>query len=160
MTYIVNQYLELQKEVFEYINLYSFDAECLGIGTCAQESNLGTWNRQKNCHGILGAFGICQIEIKTYHDVINWLKKNAINIFTIIQSLIDDTQSELWNLQYNDKFNVAIMRVVYRSITVPLPDGNDINAMAMYWKNYYNRSGQGDISDFIDHYKKLVEPYL
>jgi hypothetical protein len=49
-------------------------------------------------------------------------------------------------------------RLVYLRAPSPLPQDDDIEALAAYWKKYYNTDlGAGKVQDFIKHYSTLAD---
>jgi hypothetical protein len=49
-------------------------------------------------------------------------------------------------------------RLHYRRVPEPLPDAEDINGLAAYWKKYYNtKAGRGSESEFIINWYNLVQ---
>jgi hypothetical protein len=132
------------------------------LGTCAQESELGSYRRQiglsENSH--IGGFGIYQIELATDKLVNNWLEDNRPYMLERIKNLYLPRNGEInkaHELMNNDKYATAIARVIYLSILEPLPGEGDIAGMAKYWKKYYNRGGKGKEEQFIGNYKRFVQ---
>lgn len=138
------------KPTLKSIDLYSDAAENLLIGTCAQESKLGTYIKQVNGP----ALGIYQIEPATHKDVWeNYLefKPELANKVLLIGEKHD--ASLIVNLAYS----TAIARIIYLRAPAELPLADDIGGLANYWKKYYNTElGKGKASEFIDNYRKLV----
>lgn len=135
---------------------WSLAAENLLMGTAAQESQLGFYLKQINGP----ALGIFQIEPATHKDVwanyINYrpeLKNKLAQIVTI--------KSPEWletHLVTNLAYSAAIARIIYMRAPEKLPDANEIEGMARYWKKYYNTDlGKGTVEEFKNNYKKLVE---
>jgi len=133
------------------IGLWSVAAENLLLGTCAQESLMGRYLKQRR-NG--PALGIYQIEPKTHEDVIkNYLqyrKPLAKKIFSLGKPY---DQSLIFNLAYS----TAIARVIYYRIPKPLPDADDVEALAKYYKQHYNtEAGKATPEQFIYNYKRYV----
>jgi len=143
----------------KFLELYSESAVNLLLGTIAQESEMGEYIRQLgfDCRSG-GAFGICQCEMKTHEDVLAWLKSNKSSIYNKVLLLMTQTPwlTNSQQLEGNLFYAVAIARCLYLSIAEPLPAADDINAMAVYWKKYYNRGGKGTIEQFEENYEKHV----
>ena len=51
------------------LNAWSPAAEDLMMGTAAQESHCGRYIRQVGCSGMVGAFGVWQMELATARDI-------------------------------------------------------------------------------------------
>lgn len=149
------------------LGLLSQSAINLLLGTCAVESNLGRFDRQV---GGGPALGIFQVEPPTNKLVLDWLLRNKPDLFEIVIDIRGKTHVtggivtpdiNKAALQYNDHYSCAIARCLYLSIPSPLPASDDVLGMAHYWKNHYNSpQGKGTVEDFVEKYKRLVEPFL
>lgn len=147
---------QLRKYVVEAelvrLGLYSKAAENLLMGTAAQESRLGEYLVQL---GNGPARGIFQMEKATEKDIWeNYLKyKHNISatILKVTASPVPHTTDEiLWNLRYA----TAMTRIHYLRVKEKLPDHDDVEALARYWKKYYNTSlGRGTEEEFIKNYQ-------
>jgi len=137
------------------------------LGTFAQESTLGSFDKQI---GGGPALGIGQIEPRTNQLVLNWLIENNMGLYHKVMDIRGETTYNRTGitadinrvaLQLNDKYNCAIARCLYLSISVPLPDENNIDGMARYWKQYYNSpQGAGTVAEWVHNYNSLVLPFL
>ncbi len=138
------------------INLWSEAAENLLLGTCAHESQMGRYLTQ-----VQGpALGIYQIEPNTHRDVWkNYLKfhhkqAEAIRSLASDRCTWEDKESELIS---NLAYSTAIARIIYYRTPKALPEANDVEGLAKYWKQYYNtKLGKGKVQDFIHHYEEYV----
>lgn len=137
-------------------------AVALLAGTVAQESSGGKYLQQVLRGTSKGgpALGIFQIEYETYDDLI-------VN-FVDFRSVIGDILLKLsmrcgnrFNLIGNLYFSCAVARLIYwYKSPEPIPNAEDIEGLARYWKKWYNSSaGKGEISDFIDNFNRYVSPY-
>lgn len=132
------------------IGLYSEAAVNLLLGTCAQESKMGTYIKQ-----ITGpALGIYQTEPNTHDDIWdNYLKYKPDLSGKILAIDARGTNSLIVNLSYA----TAIARVQYLRAPAPLPDASDLNGLAQYYKKYYNTPlGAATTQQFIDNYQRYV----
>ena len=144
------------KPTLEKIGLYSEAATQLLLGTACVESKLGHYLKQINGP----ALGIYQIEPDTHKDVWeNYLSYRN----TLMHKVLALTSNELgWQqkapeLVSNLAYQTAIARVIYYRAKAPLPDMDDIDAMASYWKTYYNTAlGKGTEEKFIESFKQLA----
>lgn len=144
----------LMEDTLSQIDLYSADAVELLMGTCAQESALGTFRRQL---GGGPAVGIMQMEPATYKDIVNhYLRFKpclAENIMKVA-GLKEWTDAE--EMVMNDRLSIAMARVHYLRVKSPIPQ--DLSGWARYWKNHYNtRLGKGTEEEFIENYERYVE---
>lgn len=141
-------------------SLYSKDAVELLMLTAAQETHLGRYLKQ-----IKGpALGIFQIEPATLADLItNYLMYRG-KLGKIVQSLYvkglgmaGTADSVGLNMQGNLILQVVIARLIYRRVPEPLPDNRSHEAMAQYWKKYWNTSlGRGTVEEAVQNYQKYV----
>lgn len=134
----------------DYLELNSPAARNLLLGTCAQESTMGTYLKQVGGP----ALGIYQIEPNTHHDVwSNFLlyKQDLAN------KILKIGQSEDNCLITNFAYSTAICRIIYLRAPESLPDADDIEGLAKYWKKYYNTNkGNGTVEEFIVNYRRYV----
>jgi hypothetical protein len=135
------------------LGLYSDAARNLLLGTCAQESNMG-----KYIHQIDGpALGIYQMEPATHNDIwANYLRYRDALVDKIYLFAQEDIEAEqmIWNIKYA----TAMCRVHYLRVPHPLPDADDIEGLANYWKAHYNTHlGAGTIAQFYANYKEYVK---
>lgn len=153
-----NQFLELIiRPTIKQIALYSEAAEQLILGTIWQESQ-GIYLKQL---GGGQALGLIQMEQATHDDIWkNYLRYQLGLIQQIKQLLSINAVDEISNdippakeLIGNLPYAVAMCRVHYLRVREPLPSVNNIDAMASYWKRYYNtRLGKGTVEKFIESY--------
>jgi len=137
------------------INLWSEAAENLLLATCAHESLLGYFLKQRE--GL--ALGIYQIEPTTHQCV--W--QNYLNYRPALAAKINATtkdnrrQPQDCELITNLAYATAIARIIYYRASAPLPPADNIKKQAIYWKRYYNTAdGEGKITDFIQHAKEII----
>jgi len=136
------------------LDLYSIDAARLVQGTIAQESQGGEYIRQI---GTGPALGIAQMEPATFNDITdNYLRYNPALKLRVQQVC----NLAAWNaaaLEYNIKFAIAMCRVHYLRVKAPLPANTNPDAVAAYWKKYYNTVlGKGTVEEFKSKYTKLI----
>jgi hypothetical protein len=132
------------------LGLYSDSAVNLLLGTCAQESRMGTYLKQINGP----ALGIYQVEPNSHEDIWdNYLKYRSELAGRVLGIDSRDTNNLIVNLSYA----TAIARIHYLRAPDPFPEHNDIEGLAHYWKRYYNSyEGKGTVEEFIDNYKRYV----
>ena len=140
----------------ETLGLLSSSRVAILLGTCAQESLMGKYRRQLRGGP---ARGIFEVEPNTHDSVIRWLTKHHPSMLELVLEIRGD-DDPLYALENNDCYCCAIAACLYYSIQVPLPEPDDIEGLADYWKDFYNRGGKGTVDEFIANYEKYVEPYL
>ncbi|MEW6655153.1 MAG: hypothetical protein AB1394_17025 [Bacteroidota bacterium] len=140
--------------VLEKLELYSESAVNLLLGTCAQESKLGTYLVQ-----IKGpALGFYQMEPATYADLWTnyldnrpYMRKKILEICGYCdkpspERMIDDL-----------RLSTIMSRIHYLRVPKPLPAANDIEGLGLYWKIYYNtKNGKGTVPEFVRNYREYV----
>jgi hypothetical protein len=138
------------RPTLNFLKLGGEAAENLLLGTCAQESKMGTYLAQ-----VKGpALGIYQIEPTTFNDIYDNYLIYHQDILTKINTF---SKRNLEELVSNLKYATALARIKYLRAPYALPDANDIEGLAQYWKNFYNTpKGKGTIDEFISNYKKYV----
>jgi hypothetical protein len=136
----------------------------LQLGTTAIESNFGQYRRQigfENKKG--GGYGINQIELATYHDLVNGFIKNKPDLKEKIHYWYDDSLGDEENLIINDNYNIVICRIKYYSTCEHIineKDCNNVIELAKIWKKYYNTDmGKGTKEGFVDAYNKYILGY-
>jgi hypothetical protein len=128
------------------MGMWSESAENLLMGTAAQESHLGSQIKQL---GGGPALGIYQCEPATHEDVAKWAKGKAT-----FEELSFDHNRLIYDLRYA----TFICRLHYYRAPKALPEADDIEGLASYWKRFYNSSlGKGKPEEFVRNYKKYVE---
>ncbi|NHJ39631.1 MAG: hypothetical protein FK731_06310 [Asgard group archaeon] len=151
------------KDIIELVTtrlkLENNSATNLLLGTAAIESHCGKWFRQKGLEDNRydGAFGIFQMELKTHTDIWNFVILKKQLFLDVTGGLRIDTLSDEYNLMYNIPYAVAMTRLHYWRFPESLPDADDIEGLARYWKKYYNTElGKGTIDHFIECYNKYI----
>ena len=137
------------------ISLHTDAAAELLLGTALAESRL-VWRRQLNDGPARGLF---QMEMATHNDIwSNYLKfrstlANAVR--ALKTSAKADPETELEN---NDAYAAAMTRVHYRRAPAKLPAAGEVQAMAAYWKLYYNTPlGAGTVSKYVEVWTQTME---
>lgn len=139
----------LDKEQFEKyiimpalkeIGLYSEDAAAMLISTAIAESRL-TYIKQI---GNGPALGLYQCEPATHNDIhISFLAYRKNKPYFISRRSVNDL---IWDLKYATQ----ICRIHYLRIPTSLPDKDDLEGQAIYWKDHYNTNhGKGTVDKFI-----------
>jgi len=135
-------------------------AERLILGTMLQES------RGKFIDQITGkddttfgpAVGYFQME-KATHDGIwsNYLDFRKDLAFRV-RNLMAPTPTPFEQLASNLRYAIAMCRLKYWRAKEPMPDGDDLEELANYWKDHYNtHKGKGTVGEFYLHAKDIME---
>lgn len=143
-----------------YLDLYSESAVNLLLGTCAQESGMGTYLKQNG--GV--ALGIYQVEPATHRDIMKrYLFENVEGRreLQIRTSALISQMNQYGNIDseliFNLRYATAIARIKYLMASDPLPDADDLFGLANYYKIHFNSAqGKATTDEFIENYKRYV----
>jgi len=117
--------------------LLSRDAIELLMLTFSVESNLGTYLKGNE------GDGIGQMKKLTF----NWIREKYSDRWPILKYCHHE------QLEYNHKIAIIFARLLYLTIPAPLPDHRNHEAMAEYWKKYYNtEKGKGTAKKALAKY--------
>jgi len=145
MAYDFKQFKNLITQVLKEVDLYTPSATAILLGTAAKETSFGTYLKQLGDGPALGPF---QIEPATFQ----YLKYKYQENFPVIKSFTFN------QLQYDLRASIIMARLKYFSISTPLPDADDILAIAKYWKKYYNTHlGDGTVEQFLHSWNRYVK---
>jgi hypothetical protein len=145
--------LAILQPSLDALALYSQDAEELLVAVCAQESLGGTYLTQVNGP----ARGIYQMEKRTHDSLWQTILVREQSVrFKIMKALMTavnpNADRMVWDLQYA----TMMARVFFLNISEPIPSGNDIEALWIYYKTFWNTNlGAAKKSDFIINYNKF-----
>ena len=145
MAFNKEQFRELIEDVLREADLYSPSAVELLMLTCAVESNFGTYIKQ-----IKGpALGVFQMEPTTHSDI--WV--NYLNHKAKYRNAFEGYG--LKKLKEDLRYAILMARIHYLRYPTPLPEADDIEGLAEYWKRFYNtRLGKGTVKKAIQKYKE------
>lgn len=117
------------------------------LGTAAHESKCGYHLVQVNGP----ALGVFQIEPATHSDVWdNWLAYRPEIAHRLARGGHDRL---IWDLRYA----TIIARLVYWRAPEPLPEPDDSQGLAAYWKKHYNtEQGRGSRAAWLDDYNNVL----
>lgn len=139
-------------KTLEPLGLYSVEAEELLVGTCAQESRMGTFVKQI---GTGPALGIFQMEPATHQDIlINFLAYQPELSSKVIAYISNDPNRMVTDMRHA----VIMARLQYYRRPEPLPEVNDLLSQAEYWKQWYNTPlGAGTVQEYRKNYRRYVK---
>lgn len=146
---------EIIRPVLEYLHPdipFSYRAEELLMLTAAQESALGARLVQESGP----ALGVYQMEPATEEDI--W--RNFLAFHPRIAEKIKAMRAPAptsRDLVGNLYYATGMARVHYFRVKEPLPDMNDVEGLARYWKKYYNtEKGKGVVEEAVRNYYRYV----
>ena len=126
--------------------------------TAAQESNLGQYIHQT---GKGPACGIYEMEPATHDSLWSTALARDTQLATKVRNLagawhsgqIPDAEEMIGNLYYA----TAMARVKYKIIPASIPAADQIEALANYYKTYYNTAmGAATVPQVIANYRKYA----
>jgi len=131
--------------------------EKLLLGTAVQESLL--IHRQQLGGG--PALGLFQMETATHDDCWNNFLKFRVQLANRVKQTLDPGQNaQAAVMKVNDRYAAAMCRVRYMRVSAALPSGDDIEAVANYWKEHYNTPlGAGTPEEFISKWGQYVNAH-
>jgi len=146
------EYMAVWRETFR-----SAAAEELLVATAAHESGGFRHDRQG---GGGPARGLLQIEPSTYGDVVDRYLVDVRPAWRpLIDGLVLPTGEALDQLVWNPALGCAVARFKYYMAPEPLPAADDIDALAGYWKRYFNTAaGAGTVDNFLADWRRYVAP--
>ncbi|MBL1293061.1 MAG: hypothetical protein COB61_004230 [Thiotrichales bacterium] len=154
----VQQYREhIVTPVLKWLGMYSESAVRLVMGTAATESHFD-FIKQIGGGPALGRY---QMEPATHDDIWdNYLRyKPALRdkILYGVGALFDQDVPRHRLLTGSDYYATAMCRLHYRRVKAALPDHDNIEQLANYWKQHYNTyKGKGSVNKFVDDYFRYV----
>lgn len=147
------------KPVLKAIGKYSTAAEELIMLTAAQESALGKYLHQL---GSGPAKGIYQMEPFTHDDIWeNFLQYNedlgwSVNLWAIPSNHFENNDKdhpEAEQMIGNLYYATAMCRMHYLRVPDRLPEADDVEALAAYYKEFYNTiKGKATAEEAVENY--------
>jgi hypothetical protein len=100
-----------------------------------------------------------QVELATHDDIWQNYLRYRPSLAHQVRSLLSRAEADLGHeLEHNDNYATAIARLCYRRVAEPLPAFGDLDAMAGYWKRYYNTGhGKGSPRQFLSDWRKYTD---
>lgn len=143
------------RPALQALELHSPAAENLVMGTAAQESRL------QFLHQLGGgpALGVFQMEPATHSDIwTNYLRHRPRMVDKVLDAIeYDGRRPGAWRMVHDLRYAAIMCRLHYRRVPEKLPDAYDIEALAVYWKRYYNTAqGRGTVDEFMQNYEAVA----
>jgi hypothetical protein len=142
------------RPTLEYLGEYSEDAETLLVATAAFESGMGF--RLKGDKKRLGVF---QISPQSHQHIWDHYLAKDPDLASKIRGLA--SQREFLShphaeLATNLSYNTAIAWMIYKRKGRPLPNRQDLAAVAKYWRSHFHSRPQGSVEDFVKCYQNFI----
>lgn len=143
------------RPTLQYLGEYSKDAETLLVATAAFESGMGF--RIKGDRKRLGVF---QISAQSHQRIWDHYLAKDPELASKVRGLA--SQREFLShphdeLATNLRYTTAIAWMIYKRKERPLPQSNDLKAIAKYWRRHFHSRPQASIDEFIKCYQSLVD---
>ena len=141
----------LIKPILTEMKMYSKEAEDLVWGTGQQESH---WDyiRQVGVKDGVGAYGVMQIELKTYEFLTQYIHRKGGRLLKLFNKYRNESLMITEDLISNLALNIFLCRVLYWTKPEAIP--SDLDGQAKYWKKYYNTiHGAGTPGEYIRNYE-------
>ena len=158
---------EIVRPALKAAELWSEAAENLVVGTAVQESVLA-WVKQR---GAGPALGFYQMEPATADDICHrFLATRPSLAVRLGRATWPHCQNptayshlgtkDIARLLVEDlRFATIMCRLRYWMMPAPLPEAHDIDALARYWKHYYNTVlGSGKAVEWAEKYRRFCLP--
>ena len=141
------------RPTLQALDLWSPSAEALVLGTAIHESRL-IYLRQV---GGGPALGLYQIEPATHADLCRHYLDARAALKERVAAFLAPSPSPDAQLATNLAYATAICRLLYYRAPAPLPDANDVDGLAAYWKAHYNTpAGKGAAAEWATHYRECL----
>lgn len=142
-----------------FIGLWSPARENLLIGTALQESRLHYLKQL----GKGPALSVYQIEPRTYQDLYDSYLAWRPDMQDKVDALcgrMNTGKNKVLELVGNLNYATAMAAVFYRRVKEALPPPFDAQAMAAYYKRYYNTpAGKATVEGALPFFKEAVDGY-
>ena len=124
------------------------------LGTAIKES--GNFKYRKQIGG--PALSFFQIEPESHQDIWDNYLKFRPQLKTRIENIMTKPDADkLHELENNESYAAAMARIKYQRCPEKMPDVDDIDAMARYWKKFYNTPlGKGTVKGYLESWTIAV----
>lgn len=139
------------------LGLWSQSADRIVLCTFQTETQFDAVRQDIGPRRYGAAYGLSQMEKATFDDHVKHMEKRNPEIKELIIKICNlDVFPDVEALTWNDRLAVCMTRYHYKRVPDPLPDVNDLEGMARYWKKYYNTPmGAGTVEKFIKDCKQF-----
>ena len=141
------------RPTLQALDLWNSAAEALVLGTAIHESRLISLRQI----GGGPALGLYQIEPATHADLYRNYLDNRPALKERVAAFLAPSPARDAQLATNLAYATAICRLLYCRVPVLLPDANDVDGLATYWKAHYNTpAGKGAAAEWAKHYRECL----
>jgi len=146
------------KPALDRLEIHSVAREQMVLFTGVIESNLTHLDQVNRGEERPGpAYGLFQMEKATHDDLhANFISKKPL-LAMRLQTLTIEGMAGHLQMHGNMYYAAAMCGIHYLRVKAPLPDQGDLEAMAKYWKRYYNTIlGSGTEAEFIKRCRPIL----
>lgn len=126
------------------------EAYSLLLETASAESQLGTY---PDAHLEKWGVGLCQHDKINLEDLLIHGKRHHFDAINVVFGY-DMQAIELKDLALDPLLSLICCRLSYKRIPEAIP--HDLYGRARYWKEHYNRSGDGTIEHYLESVKNCL----
>lgn len=141
------------------VDMWSIAREQIVIGTGLVESGFKCLDQTTPGPG--PAYGFWQMEEPTHVDLwVNYInfQSSALRSVLLEMAGVKFAPPLITTLHWNLMYAAAMCSVHYKRVPKKLPVAGDFEAMAAYWKQWYNTpAGKGTIEKAIPFFKQAVK---
>lgn len=140
------------------LGLNAKNREQLVLGTGNTESQYNALDQTTPGPG--PAYGFWQMEKATHDDLWrNWINYQPSALRDALLEIAGCKVSPpiITVLHWNLMYGAAMCALHYRRVRAPLPEVDDVEGMAAYWKQHYNTpAGKGTIAHALPYFRQAV----
>jgi hypothetical protein len=125
-------------------------AYCLLLETACAETQLGTF---PDAHIEKWGVGLCQHDQINIEDLLIHAKRKHFDLINTVFGY-DLHAMELKDLALDPLLSLICCRLSYKRIPESIP--NDLYGRARYWKEHYNRTGDGTVEHYLSSVKNCL----
>lgn len=139
------------------LGLWSLSADKIVLCTFQTESQFDAVRQDLGPHRYGAGYGLGQMEKATFDSHVKHMEERNPDLKKMIMEICNfDEFPGVETLTWHDRFAVCMTRYHYKRVPELLPDANDLEGMARYWKKHYNTSkGAGTVEKFIKDCKQF-----
>ncbi|MDX2463764.1 MAG: hypothetical protein QNK31_04575 [Porticoccus sp.] len=141
------------RDTLNYLNDWSPAAENLLLGTAAQESGLGGWNKGRRV-------GLYHITPAMHRAVWDKYLINDPSLASEVRGMAGQRsflRAPHGELITNLTYATAIAWMIYRRANQELPNANNPIELGKFWHRHFHPKGKGTVADFACSYRLLIQ---
>lgn len=143
------------RPVLKSFGQYNPAAEALLLGTAAVETGLGSHLKEKHLRGL----GVYRIDPLTHIHLWDTYLAQHEDLASKTRGMASQHRflsTPHAELATNLSYSTAIAWMIYLRADKPLPEADNLEELALYWKRHFHKRGHPDIDEFIRAYKTYI----